>query len=65
MTVTDYLSFMGKIRGMNQKWINERINKVIDHVRLGDYRNTHVGKLSKVTDNELELLKLYFMNLTF
>ena len=22
MTVTDYLSFMGKIRGMNQKWIN-------------------------------------------
>ena len=47
MTVTDYLSFMGKIRGMNQKWINERIDKVIDHVRLGDYRNTHVGKLSK------------------
>ena len=47
MTVTDYLSFMGKIRGMNQKWINERINKVIDHVRLGDYRNTNVGKLSK------------------
>ena len=47
MTVTDYLSFMGKIRGMNQKWINERINKVIDHVRLGDYRNTHIGKLSK------------------
>ena len=38
---------MGKIRGMNQKWINERINKVIDHVRLGDYRNTHIGKLSK------------------
>ncbi|MDG2102096.1 MAG: ATP-binding cassette domain-containing protein [Dehalococcoidales bacterium] len=47
MTVTDYLSFMGKIRGMNSKWINERINKVIDHVRLGDYRNTHIGKLSK------------------
>ena len=47
MTVTDYLSYMGKIRGMNRKWIDERINKVIDHVRLGDYRNTHVGKLSK------------------
>ena len=47
MTVTDYLSFMGKIRGMNQKWIDERINKVIDHVKLGDYRNTHIGKLSK------------------
>ena len=38
---------MGKIRGMNQKWIDERINKVIDHVKLGDYRNTHIGKLSK------------------
>ena len=23
MTVTDYLSFMGKIRGMNQKWIKQ------------------------------------------
>lgn len=47
MTVIDYLSFMGKIRGMNSKWINQRINKVIDHVRLGDYRNTLIGKLSK------------------
>ena len=27
--------------------INDRINKVIDDVRLGDYRNTHIGKLSK------------------
>ena len=47
MTVTDYLSFMGKIRGMNQKWIDENKRQVIDHVKLGDYRNTHIGKLSK------------------
>ena len=47
MTVTDYLRYMGQIRGMNRRWIDERLPKVIDVVRLGDYRNTHVGKLSK------------------
>ncbi|MDA0232303.1 MAG: ABC transporter ATP-binding protein [Chloroflexi bacterium] len=47
MTVTDYLHYMGRIRGMNSSWINERLPKVIDVVRLGDYRNTLVGRLSK------------------
>jgi ABC-2 type transport system ATP-binding protein len=47
MTVTDYLHYMGRIRGMNRKWINERMPKVIDVVNLGDYRNTLVGRLSK------------------
>jgi len=47
MTVIDYLTFMGRIRGMSRKWVEERIPKVIDHVKLGDYRNTLVGKLSK------------------
>ncbi len=47
MTVTDYLEYMGKLRGMNNAWINERVPKVIDTVRLGDYRDTLVGKLSK------------------
>ena len=47
MTVTDYLSYMGMLRGMNKSWISERVPKVIDTVRLGDYRNTLVGKLSK------------------
>jgi ABC-2 type transport system ATP-binding protein len=47
MTVTDYLRYMGQIRGMNRRWIDERLPQVIDVVRLGDYRNTHVGKLSK------------------
>ncbi len=47
MSVRDYLTYMGKIRGMNNKWIQERLPRVIDMVRLGEYRDTLVGKLSK------------------
>lgn len=47
MTVTDFLSYMGMLRGMNSEWVKERVPKVIDTVRLGDYRNALVGKLSK------------------
>jgi ABC-2 type transport system ATP-binding protein len=47
MTVEDYLSFMGSIRGMKQKAIKARVDYVIDACRLGDYRYSHIGKLSK------------------
>ena len=47
MTVTDYLMYMGEIRGMNKSWVKERLPKVIDMVKLGEYRNTLVGRLSK------------------
>lgn len=47
MTVNDYLTYMGEIRGMNSSWVKERLPKVIDMVRLGEYRNTLVGRLSK------------------
>ena len=47
MTVKDYLTYMGEIRGMNSSWVKERLPKVIDMVRLGEYRNTLVGRLSK------------------
>ncbi|MDG0865738.1 ABC transporter ATP-binding protein [Candidatus Lucifugimonas marina] len=47
MTVTDYLTYMGEIRGMNKSWVKERLPKVIEMVRLGEYRNTLVGRLSK------------------
>ena len=47
MEVTDYLRFMGQMRGMNRAWINERLPAVIDVVKLGDYRKTHIQKLSK------------------
>jgi len=47
MTVESYLHFMGSIRGMNPKHIKRRIPEVIDICRLGDYRRTIIGKLSK------------------
>lgn len=47
MTVTDYLRYMGQLRGMNRKWLDERLPAVIDTVHIGEYRNTLVGKLSK------------------
>ena len=47
MTVMDYLRYMGQLRGMNRKWIDERLPVIIDTVHLGEYRNTLVGKLSK------------------
>ena len=47
MTVEGYLSFMGTIRGMNPKRIKARIGDVIESCRLGDYRKSDIGKLSK------------------
>ena len=47
MTVNDYLTYMGEIRGMKASWVQERLPKVIDMVKLGEYRNTLVGRLSK------------------
>ncbi len=47
MTVEGYLAFMGAIRGMKPNRIKTRIGEVIDACRLGDYRRTHIGKLSK------------------
>ena len=47
MTVQSYLSFMGTLRGMNPKRLKTRIDEVIDICRLGDYRKSLIGKLSK------------------
>ena len=47
MTVTDYLKYMGEIRGMNSSWVKERLPLVIGMVKLGEYRDTLVGRLSK------------------
>ncbi|MFQ5860377.1 MAG: ABC transporter ATP-binding protein [Dehalococcoidia bacterium] len=47
MTVTGYLEFMGTIRGMEPQHIRRRISEVIDICRLGDYRQSLIGKLSK------------------
>jgi ABC-2 type transport system ATP-binding protein len=47
MPVSSYLKYMGTLRGMEPKRINLRISEVIDICRLGDYRKTIIGKLSK------------------
>ena len=47
MTVQGYLGFMGTLRGMNPKRTRARTTEVIDVCRLGDYRKTIIGKLSK------------------
>ena len=47
MSVTGYLKYMGTLRGMPPKTIKTRLNEVVDVCRLGDYRKTQIGKLSK------------------
>ncbi len=47
MTVTNYLKYMGTLRSMSPGRIKTRLDQVIDVCRLGDYRKTQIGKLSK------------------
>ena len=47
MNVTEYLDFMGQLRGMDKQWRKRRISDVIDICRLGEYRSSLIGKLSK------------------
>ena len=47
MTVSNYLRYMGTLRKMPRRNIKRRIGEVIDVCRLGDYRDTLIGKLSK------------------
>ena len=47
MSVNGYLRYMGTLRGMSPKHIKARLGEVVDVCRLGDYRKTQIGKLSK------------------
>ncbi len=47
MPVGDYLSYMGKLRGLEQPRLGRRIDEVIDIVHVAHYRDTLIGKLSK------------------
>ena len=47
MSVYNYLKYMGTLRGMSPKVIKRRTDEVIGVCRLGDYRKTMIGKLSK------------------
>jgi ABC-2 type transport system ATP-binding protein len=47
MTVSEYLGFMGTIRGLNSKEVTRRRAIVVEQCNLGDYYSTYIGKLSK------------------
>ncbi len=47
MSVNNYLKYMGTLRGMSPGSIKARLGDVVDVCRLGDYRKTQIGKLSK------------------
>ncbi|MBO56034.1 MAG: MFS transporter [Dehalococcoidia bacterium] len=47
MPVTNYLRYMGSLRGMNNRELKRRIPDVIELCRLNDYSKTIIGKLSK------------------
>jgi ABC-2 type transport system ATP-binding protein len=47
MTVNGYLKYMGTLRGMPPKAIKRRVDEVVGVCRLGEYRKTLIGKLSK------------------
>ena len=47
MTVRQYLSFMGSLRGMSDAAKKQRIGYVVERMRLEDYADTFIGRLSK------------------
>lgn len=47
MTITEYLNYMGRLRGMSRAYIRKRIDDVIGICRLEEYDRTYIGKLSK------------------
>ena len=47
MTVREYLSFMGALRGMDKKRITARIPDVVELCHLEDYIDSYISKLSK------------------
>lgn len=47
MTVSDYLGYMGILRGMQRRDVGARIPDVISMCRLDEYKDSHISKLSK------------------
>lgn len=47
MSVRDYLSYMGTLRGVPRRDLSRRVAEVMDAVKLDDYADTLIFKLSK------------------
>jgi len=47
MTVTEYLGFVGRIKGVPRRELKTRINEVSEKCAIADVKNRQIGKLSK------------------
>ena len=47
MTVRDYLTFFGRLRGLSDKYVKTRLDEVIELCSLQEYFDVQVGKLSR------------------
>jgi gliding motility-associated transport system ATP-binding protein len=47
MEVSDYLTFVAKLKGIPPADVAKRVSEVLDRTALGSVRNTIIGKLSK------------------
>jgi ABC-2 type transport system ATP-binding protein len=46
MSVTDYLTYLGRLRGMNRSAVAERLAIVLERTTLGDHKDEIIGTLS-------------------
>ena len=47
MTVTEYLAFVGRIKGISRRELNPRLAEISERCAITDVRNRQIGKLSK------------------
>jgi ABC-2 type transport system ATP-binding protein len=47
LTVTEYLTFVGRLKGLTSSALRERLSVVLDQVSLGDVRHRLIGNLSR------------------
>jgi ABC-2 type transport system ATP-binding protein len=47
LTVTEYLTFVGKLKGLGGKKLNSEVDRAIELTHLGDERRTLIAPLSK------------------
>jgi ABC-2 type transport system ATP-binding protein len=47
MEVVDYLTFVGKLKGLSGPDLNKRVNEVAERCAISDVKTTIIGKLSK------------------
>ena len=47
MTVRDYLTFFGRLRGLSSRYAKTRVDEVVEICHLEEYKDVIVGKLSR------------------